>query len=177
MDKKYVFLDLDGTIIDHKNHGVPDSTVKALQLAEKNGHEMIIATGRPPCLFYGIEKELGFNTYIAANGRVVVYKGELIHSEVIKTEIIDELVKVMDENKIDIAFESMIGYKRRSTYDTLYEKFSDNFNLEIPELDPNYYKNHDIYQIAMFYENKDFKKFEKYFRCCHLNFHVNMEST
>ena len=158
-----MFLDLDGTLLDHEEHGVPASAIKALKQAEENGHEMIITTGRPPCLFYGIDEELGFNTYIAANGRVVVYKGELIHSEVIETDTIEELIKVMDHNKIDIAYEGMHGYKRRTSYSNLFQKFSDNFHLEIPELDPEYYKTNDIYQIAMFYDKKDFKKFEKIF--------------
>ncbi|MBR5004040.1 MAG: HAD family phosphatase, partial [Erysipelotrichaceae bacterium] len=45
--KKFVFIDIDGTLYDHNNHIVPSSAIEALRRAKDNGHELFICTGRP----------------------------------------------------------------------------------------------------------------------------------
>ena len=45
--KKYVFIDIDGTLYDYMHHEVPKSSIKALTRAKENGHELFICTGRP----------------------------------------------------------------------------------------------------------------------------------
>lgn len=163
MRKKYVFVDLDGTLIDHSTRQVPDSTKEAIKLAQENGHEVILNTGRPPCLFYGIEKELGLESYIGANGRYAVHKGIVLLDKTINRDIIHQIVEYAEKNRIDIAFEGINGFKRQTSFSDLYIKFSENFHLEIPEEDPEFYLNNDIYQITLYYDRDDYKKFEKMF--------------
>jgi hypothetical protein len=160
MSKKFVFLDLDGTIIDHSTHTVPQSTVDAFNLARKNGHELILTTGRPPCLFNGIDKELELHNYIGANGRVAVYHDEIIYNEVIEKEDITTLVNFCKENKIDIAYEGLNDFVLESKYDILYENFSKFFNISLPDYKPGFYKNNDVYQITLYYVG-DYSKFEE----------------
>ena len=88
MNKKYIFLDLDGTILDHKNGGASSSTVEAIRMLQENGHEVFIATGRPPCLFYGVDEMLGIDSFVAANGRLAVYKGKMIYSDPINKDLV-----------------------------------------------------------------------------------------
>ncbi len=159
--KKYIFIDLDGTLIDSKTHEVPESTINALKLARENGHELILATGRPPALFYGIDKKLGFNSYVAANGRIVVYNNKLIYHNPIPTDSIEKLLKISREEKIDIAFEGEKKFVLASNYDDVYIKFCDFFKLEYPVLNPMYYKTNNVYQITMFYSKSDYKKFNQ----------------
>lgn len=163
MHKKYIFVDLDGTIIDHTNHEVPSSAVNAIDKAMANGHEVILTTGRPPCLFYGIDKQLKLHSYIGANGRVAVHHDEVIYSEVIDTKVIEQLVDVTKEMKIDIAFEGMNDFALQSTFDTIYPKFSNHFDIEVPKLNTDFYKNNPVFQVTMYYMKDDFKKFEKIF--------------
>lgn len=162
-NKKYVFIDLDGTVLDHKNEEVPESTKNAIKIAQDNGHEIIINTGRPPCLFYGIEKELGIDSYVAANGRYAVHKNEVILNKTIDKEIVSRVVEFCEENKIDLGFEGLHSFKLQSTYSDLYVKFSENFHLEIPELDNQFYKDNDIYQMTMYYSGNDWEKFQDIF--------------
>lgn len=159
-NKKYVFLDLDGTIVDHSNYSVPESTKKALRRAKENGHELVLTTGRPPCLFYGIDKELGFTSYIGANGRIAVSDGNVILNEVIDKEDIRHLVGYCKENKIDIAYEGIDKFALQSKYDDLYIKFSEAFHLDLPEYLPDYYLNNDVYQITLYYSG-DYTVFQK----------------
>ena len=163
MHKKYIFLDLDGTVIDHSNEEVPESAKKAIQMAQENGHEIIINTGRPPCLLYGIDKELKIESFVAANGRYAVHKGDVILNMVIDKSIVERIVQYAEENRIDLGFEGLHFFKRQSSYSDLYEKFSENFHLEIPELDTEYYKSNDIYQMTLYYSNDDWEKFKEIF--------------
>ncbi len=171
--KKYIFLDLDGTIIDHKSNSVPKSTKKAIQQLQKNGHEVIISTGRPPSLFSNIDKELKINSFIASNGRIVVYNGEIILNQPINKDVVNNLVEVALENKIDLAFESFTDYVLNSNFTDLPARFSDLFHIEHPEKRENYHLNHEIYQMILFYNKDDYKKFESIFPT--LSFHYSNE--
>ena len=134
MDKKLIFLDLDGTIISHKTNSIPNSTVKAIKLLKKNGHTVIIATGRPPSLFYGIDKELEIDSYVAANGRIAVYEGKLVLDKPIDHEIVKSFEEYATLNNIDIAFEGINDYVLNSDNSGLSNQFSDVFHLHYPEI-------------------------------------------
>ena len=161
MKTKYVFVDLDGTILDYNTHSVPKSTVEAMKLARENGHEIVLTTGRPPALFDGIDKELGFHSFIAANGRLVVFHDEIIFESPIPESAIDQIKELAQLEKFDIAYESMDAFVLESKYEDIYIKFCDHFNLKYPVLEANYYKGKSIYQINLFYEKEDFKRFEQ----------------
>ena len=45
MTKKYVFLDIDGTLVDYSGR-MPESAERALSAARENGHRLILCTGR-----------------------------------------------------------------------------------------------------------------------------------
>lgn len=169
----YVFVDLDGTIIDHKNYEIPESAKIAIKKAQKNGHEIIINTGRPPGLFYGVEKELNVDTYIAANGCIVVHHGETIYNEPIDPKTVTEFADMCYKNKIDIAFENTKDYVVSSKFSDLYIKFSDYFHLETPKVVPNYHLSNEVHQMAMFYVENDFKKYETMFPS--LSFNISNE--
>ena len=170
MNKKFIFLDLDGTIIDHGHNGILPSTIYAINELQKNGHEVIIATGRPPALFFGVDKKLNVNSYIAANGAIVVHNGKIILSESINRKLIDQLITFSIENRIDLGFESQTHFCLFSHNTDLPEKFCEAFHLTVPEVLPNHYLDNEIYQMVLFYSGKDFKKFEDKFRGLWFNY-------
>ena len=170
MKKKYIFLDLDGTIIDHKSNSVPLLTKKTLLELQKNGHEIIISTGRPPSLFYNIDKELKINSYIASNGRIVVYNDQVILKQPIAKDIVQALVDIAIENKIDLAFESISDYVLNSHFTDLAGKFSDVFHIQHPIIKKDYYLDNDIYQMILFYTKSDYKKYETLFPSLSFNY-------
>ena len=47
-NKKMIFLDLDGTLLDDQKN-VPEYNMSAIKEALKQGHKVIICTGRPLC--------------------------------------------------------------------------------------------------------------------------------
>lgn len=171
MNKKYIFLDLDGTIIDHNSNGIPKSTIETIKKLQENGHEIIISTGRPPALFYDIDKKLNIDSYIASNGRIVVYKKEIILNQPIDKEVVKSLVRFALDNKIDLAFESFTDYVLNSHFTNLPIKFSDVYHLDYPEVYENYHLENDIYQMILFYTESDYRKFEILFPT--LSFHYS----
>ena len=173
MNKKYIFLDVDGTVIDHKSNTIPESTKETIKKLQENGHIVILSTGRPVSLLYGIDKELNIDTFIASNGRVVVCEGKLIHNDYIDKEVVKKVVKVALENKIDLAFESMTDYVLNTRYSNISDRFSDIFHLEYPKVHRDYHLDNDIYQMVFFYVEDDYKKFEDLFPT--LNFHYANE--
>jgi len=161
MKKKLILMDLDGTIIDHSINDIRESTKKAVQLLKEAGHTVAIATGRPPCLFYGVDKTLDIDTYIAGNGRFVYHKGETLYADFIDRNVIESFLNDMESKKIDVAFESVDTYAMNEKNDDLVNKFSEYFHLEEPILIPDFHKNNDILQMVMFYEGKDLSELKE----------------
>lgn len=160
---KVVFLDLDGTVISHETNEVPESAKKAIKLLKENGHLPVIATGRVPCLFDGIEETLEIDTFIAANGRIVEHNGEVILNHIMDKTVVKAVVDMAYKNKIDVAFENRDNYVLNSNFTDLPQKFNDVFHIELPEVKHNFHLENDVHQIVLFYTKSDFKRFEKDF--------------
>ncbi|WP_049962689.1 Cof-type HAD-IIB family hydrolase [Ruminococcus sp. HUN007] len=77
--KKIMFFDIDGTLIPEV-HGaaVPESTLKALELARKAGNLLYINTGRPYVNVDDDVRSLGFDGYVYGCGTMVECEGEEI---------------------------------------------------------------------------------------------------
>ena len=67
LSNKVIFLDLDGTLIDHSLFP-PDSALEAVRLAKANGHRLYINTGRSVCQVYDYIWDIGFDGFIGGNG-------------------------------------------------------------------------------------------------------------
>lgn len=72
-DKKLIFFDIDGTLVDSNTHIVPASTIKALQLLRKKGHTLCICSGRSLIsLKEGeFEKLIDWDIYVCNNGQAI----------------------------------------------------------------------------------------------------------
>ncbi len=163
MDKKVIFMDLDGTIIDHTINDVPASTKATIANLQAEGHLVVIATGRPPALFYNIEKTLNIDTYIAANGRFVKHKGTVLLQDYIAPHIVDAFVKDMESRNIDVGFETADDYVIHKKTSDIVSQFSKHFHLEEPKEIYNFHQSNNVLQMIMFTDNHQQEKtFKKY---------------
>ena len=64
MEKKIVFFDIDGTIIDNDTHKIPESTREAIGKMRRNGHIAVVNTGRTWVSIDQELKEMEFDGYI-----------------------------------------------------------------------------------------------------------------
>lgn len=179
MSKKLILLDLDGTVIDTTTHQVPKSaqrTIKALQAA---GHIVAIATGRHPAHFFGIDKTLGITSIIAANGRLVQVDGTVIHANTMDHKIVDDFVKAMQDQGIDVGFESLHQYALGSQNTPWPKAFHDHFNLGEAPVIADFHRYNPILQMVVFGDDLNVKKFTQqhpqlnFIRSCRFGLDVN----
>lgn len=77
--KKIIFFDIDGTLIsEDKNAYLPESTLKAIALAQKNGCYTYINTGRTICNIEKRIRDIGFDGYICGCGTYIEHQGKNI---------------------------------------------------------------------------------------------------
>jgi len=143
-----VFLDLDGTLLDT---GVPSaSTLAAITRVNANGHEPIIASGRTPHLLYGIDRVLGIDSAITANGNYIQYRGKTVYERYIPESVVAKMADLSDRMGFDVVFEGVDAYVAYSRKSERVDLFSQTFNLEFPKLDRTYHLHHPLLAFIVF---------------------------
>ena len=107
MDRKVIFLDLDGTLTNDDKKVTP-KTLKALKQIMEEGHIVALASGRPTPGVAQVAKTLELDKYggyvLSFNGgKVINWKTkEVIYENALSKEYIPELVDYATENKIGL---------------------------------------------------------------------------
>ena len=89
---KLIFLDVDGTLVDYHNR-IPESAVKAIRQARKNGHLVYVCTGRSKAEMQQELWEIGLDGMIGGNGSYVEHHGQVLMHELISKE---DAAKIVD---------------------------------------------------------------------------------
>lgn len=106
MKRKYVFLDVDGTLVNFKSQ-IPDTAVEALKAAQKNGHKMIIATGRQKSQIYPwLFERVNFDGIMASSGAYIELEGKVIFASRPTKEKFDFVIDFFHENNIPFCLQS-----------------------------------------------------------------------
>ncbi len=97
MKMKYIFLDIDGTLVDY-NGRMPDSSLRALQSAKEKGHALFLCTGRLKDQIYPwLIQAFPFDGIITSSGAGVWYRGEKLWSRTMSREELAAMIAVLDE--------------------------------------------------------------------------------
>jgi len=98
MDKKVIFFDVDGTLIDaHADvHTVPEDALKAMKRLQALGHKMIICSGRPKLMLGDYFLNLGFDGYVLANGAYVELDGKSVYENRMDESLTQDIVELLD---------------------------------------------------------------------------------
>lgn len=92
MSTKHIFLDIDGTLVGYDTK-IPDSALRALIEAQKNGHKIIIASGRPLYMLYPeLLEAISFDGIIVAGGACIVMDGEVIFESLIEDDFLANVI-------------------------------------------------------------------------------------
>lgn len=114
---KYIFFDIDGTLLSHEE-GISPSTIEALNLLKEKGHKIFICTGRSYAEVPETIYKFNFDGVIAAAGGYVKYQDEIIYNKILPDHMVDNLVYFL--NKFDIPFvlegETMVYTRKDAIY-------------------------------------------------------------
>lgn len=99
MNKKVIFLDIDGTLTEPGKNVPPESAVTAVKKAQENGHKVFLCTGRnfgmlSPLLPYG------FDGVVGSSGGYITCGDEVVYDCPMTREESDRLNEVLLRNNI-----------------------------------------------------------------------------
>ncbi|SER97703.1 hypothetical protein SAMN04487944_11448 [Gracilibacillus ureilyticus] len=162
MDKKVVFLDIDGTILDHGKK-IPESAKEAVAKLKENGVIVAIATGRAPFMFQDILTELDIDSFIGFNGQYAVYQGEVIHQNSYNVEQMEQLLEFSNNSNHPLIFQSVEGMKATVAEHKFIESGMNSLKRNHPEMDKEFYKKVPIFQALLFNEEHEQSAYETNF--------------
>lgn len=114
---KIIFLDIDGTLVDYENN-LPDSAVRAVQTARKNGHKVFACTGRSKAEMYENIWKIGIDGMIGGNGSYVEYDGKVVMHQKINEGQCREIVDWLHEQGLEFYLESNSGLFASEQFET-----------------------------------------------------------
>jgi len=100
-----VFVDVDGTLIDHHQRLAP-SVVEAVRRARANGHLVHLSTGRSRREIPGTVTDIGFDGAITAGGGYVEFGDELVGAFTMPPAAVEELVDFFRSRDIEYNFQA-----------------------------------------------------------------------
>lgn len=163
MDKKMIFFDIDGTLLDHDKR-LPASTKQAIMDLKSLGHEVAIATGRAPFMFEDLRKELEIDSFICLNGQIVVLNGKVIYRNPISTTLLRSLTDYAVVHDHPIVYMNLDEMKMNVASHVHIENSILPLNIALPEHDPEYYLNNEIYQVMIFCHLEDEESYSQSFK-------------
>lgn len=123
MEKKLVFLDIDGTLLPPGEMAVPKSAVDAMRRARANGHKLFLCTGRNLRMTQPLF-DYGFDGFVCSAGGYVGCDGKILVDIPMEPEQVAGIRKVMQESGVECTLEA-----RDNTYGgvQMIERFAHNF--------------------------------------------------
>lgn len=145
--KRYLFFDIDGTLIAGGNYGnnyIPESTRRAIDMLRKNGHFLCIATGRSEGMGRPYMKELGFENMISDGGYGITIEGSLVGKiRPLPKEKVVALIRECESKGIPWAIQTDNTDTRLTPDGRFYEFTHDVYQKTrtVPGLDPEDFDN------------------------------------
>jgi Cof subfamily protein (haloacid dehalogenase superfamily) len=102
---RIVFLDVDGTLIDHDQRLAP-SVVEAVRGARANGHLAYLCTGRARAEVPATVSDIGFDGAISAGGGFVERGDQLVAAHTMPPEALRDLVAFFEANGIEYTLQA-----------------------------------------------------------------------
>lgn len=140
---KIIFLDADGTLLHHEGF-IPQSALQACQLAQKNGHKIVLCTGRQKVEVYGDMLKLDYDGMITGSGAHVEVNHHLLEERTFSKEQRQILLEYMHKNDIDAIFETTEGLVgNQKTYAHLDQMIQ----KQCRHLSPELFAKHGLVQV------------------------------
>ena len=162
---KVIFFDIDGTLLPCNSKEIPESTIKAIKMAQANGIKCVIATGRNKMEMEKLPlKEIHFDAYLTMNGQLTFDKNfNVLDSHPIHSGEMEVLAQIFKAKKIPF---ELIGKDKH------YINYVDDTVIHVRATtngtvaDIGTYEGEDIYQINAFVSQEQRKLLESFLDDC-----------
>lgn len=108
VERKVIFLDVDGTLVSYENQ-LPPSAVEAIRSARDNGHRVYISTGRSKAEVYEDLWDIGLDGMIGGNGAYVEDHDTVVLHRLITAEQCRHIVDWLHSRGLEFYLESNNG--------------------------------------------------------------------
>ncbi len=106
MNKKLLFFDIDGTLLNEKTHTISASTRRAIQQAKNNGHLIFINTGRTRATIDQCIEALEPDGYVCGCGTFISYRDKLLYHVQVDQNICDKLISTITHHQLSAILEA-----------------------------------------------------------------------
>ena len=131
MDRKVIFLDIDGTLTEPGSNEPPESAVTAICQARKKGNFVFLCTGRNYDMLQPLLK-YGFDGVVASSGGYIICQEEVIYNCPMTEEQKQKAMTVLEENGIFLTIECKDGsYTDEGFKEFLREHAAEGSNSEL----------------------------------------------
>lgn len=166
MNKKVIFLDIDGTLTEPGTNIPPQSALEAIQTARNNGHYVFLCTGRSLGMLQSL-LQYDFDGVVASSGGYILCKGKVIHDSPMEKEQQLRLTESLKKNGIYQTLETLDGsYTEDSLKEFLLAHADEEGNSELLrwrrqiEAELNIrsieeYKNQLVYKIVIMFQSRN----------------------
>lgn len=142
---KAAFFDVDGTLLSHRTHRVPESSYEALRALKNKGILTILATGRPTYMLDILDTSL-FDAFVIINGQYCFVGDEVIYSNPIDKVDIKTMVSQVKQGVYACQFQELDRCYVDAHTDRVraMEQF---VNQKYEDVDITRALSHDVYQV------------------------------
>lgn len=109
MNKKLIFLDIDGTLTVPGSNVPPDSALEVIRLARAAGHKVFLCSGRNYDMLSPLLKYDCFDGAVASSGGYVFYGDEVLYDCPMTEEQKDTAMRLFKENGVFRTVEAKDG--------------------------------------------------------------------
>lgn len=108
MDRKLIFLDIDGTLV-YAMQAPSDHVTQAVRSARANGHKVFLCTGRNMPIIGKDILDVGFDGVIASAGSHIETDGKVLFDSILPEETIQECLRIFHEHGMYCRIETPEG--------------------------------------------------------------------
>lgn len=151
MDKKIIFLDIDGTLLSHSK-GISPKSIEAIKKARKNGHLVFLNTGRAKSYskpFLNLEVD-GF--VFGAGAHIEINK-QTISNNTISQSDMSKMIELLKANPLILVFEGSEKSYYTNQALTFFDKIYTKREQENDEIAMKYHSGRDMFNDLDSYLN------------------------
>ena len=93
---KYLFFDMDGTLISPSTGDIPQSAIDGINAAKENGHKCFICTGRSYPLGLEHQNEIEMPGIVFCNGAGIAYDNRILYTRNIHPDTVYHIMDIVN---------------------------------------------------------------------------------